>query len=166
LGLGTGVTTAVFSVLDQLVLRPLPYAEPDRLVMVWETNRARSRGHERLSPVNFGDFRALTHVFEDAAAWWYPQINLTATGTEPIRVKAVEASANFFHVVGVQPALGAGFRAEPLYDRDPGRDRQPSTLARPVRQRLVDCGLIDRAERCVTHRDRRHARGIQLPRGH
>jgi putative ABC transport system permease protein len=119
LGLGTGVTTAVFSVLDQVVFRPLPYSEPDRLAMVWETNRARSLAHERLSPVNFGDYRALTQVFEDAAAWWYPQINLTATGREPMRVTAVEASANFFHVIGVQPALGAGFRAEPLYDRDP-----------------------------------------------
>ena len=119
LGLGTGVTTAVFSVLDQVVLRPLPYAEPDRLTMLWETNHARSLTHERLSPVNFGDYRALAQVFEDAAAWWYPQVNLTAVGREPMRVKAVEASANFFRVVGVQPALGAGFRAEPLYDRDP-----------------------------------------------
>ena len=68
LGLGTGVTTAVFSVLDQVVLRPLPYAEPDRLTMLWETNGARSLLHERLSPVNFGDYRALTQVFDAAAA--------------------------------------------------------------------------------------------------
>jgi predicted permease len=119
LGLGTGVTTAVFSVLDQVVLRPLPYSEPDRLTMVWETNSSRSLAHERLSPVNFGDYRALTHVFEDAAAWWYPQLNLTEAGREPVRVKAVEASANFFDVLGVQPSLGAGFPGEPLYDRDP-----------------------------------------------
>ena len=109
LGLGTGVTTAVFSVLDQVVLRPLPYAEPDRLTMLWETNGARSLLHERLSPVNFGDYRALTQVFDAAAAWWYPQINLTEPGREPLRLRAVEASANFFQVIGVQPALGAGF---------------------------------------------------------
>ena len=119
LGLGTGVTTAVFSVLDQVVLRPLPYAEPDRLTMLWETNGARSLPHERLSPVNFGDYRALTQVFDAAAAWWYPQINLTEPGREPLRLRAVEASANFFQVIGVQPARGAGFPAAPLYDRDP-----------------------------------------------
>ena len=119
LGLGTGVTTAVFSILDQVVLRPLPYAEPDRLTMLWETNGARSLLHERLSPVNFGDYRALTQVFDAASAWWYPQINLTEPGREPLRLRAVEASANFFQVIGVQPALGAGFPAEPLYDRDP-----------------------------------------------
>ena len=119
LGLGTGVTTAVFSVLDQVVLRPLPYPEPDRLTMLWETNGARSLLHERLSPVNFGDYRALTQVFDSAAAWWYPQINLTEPGREPLRLRAVEASANFFQVIGIQPALGAGFPAEPLYDRDP-----------------------------------------------
>src|SRR5215213_7283275 len=119
LGLGTGVTTAVFSVLDQVVLRPLPYAQPERLTMLWETNSSRSLPHERLSPVNFGDYRSLTQVFEDAAAWWYPQVNLTALDREPLRVRAVEASANFFQVIGVQPAMGAGFPSAPLYDRDP-----------------------------------------------
>jgi len=69
LGLGTGITTAVFSVLDQVVLRPLPYTEPERLIMLWENNQSRSLSHERLSPVNFGDYRSLTQVFEDAAAW-------------------------------------------------------------------------------------------------
>jgi predicted permease len=119
LGLGTGVTTAVFSVLDQVVLRPLPYSQPDRLAMIWETNLSRSLSHERLSPVNFGDYRALQQVFDDAAAWWYPQLNLTAAGREPVRVTAVEASANFFRVLGVQPALGAGFPVDPLFARDP-----------------------------------------------
>jgi len=119
LGLGTGITTAVFSVLDQVVLRPLPYAEPERLTMLWENNQSRSLSHERLSPVNFSDYRSLTQVFEDAAAWWYPQVNLTAIGREPLRVRAVEASANFFQVIGAQPAIGPGFPPAPLYDRDP-----------------------------------------------
>src|SRR5688572_6156809 len=119
LGLGTGVTTAVFSVLDQVVLRPLPYADPDRLAMIWETNAPRALPHEPLSPVNFGDYRALTHVFDDAAAWWYPQINLTEVGHEPLRVRAVEASANLFRVLGVQPAMGAGFPVDELFARDP-----------------------------------------------
>jgi hypothetical protein len=65
-------------------------------MMLWETNGARSLHHERLSPVNFGDYRALTQVFDAAAAWWYPQINLTEPGREPLRLRAVEASANSF----------------------------------------------------------------------
>lgn len=119
LGLGTGVTTAVFNERDQVVLRPLSYADPERLAMIWEANTPRALAHEPLSPVNFGDYRALTHVFDDAAAWWYPQINLTAVGHEPLRVRAVEASANLFRVLGVHPAMGAGFPVDALFARDP-----------------------------------------------
>ena len=71
LGLGIGSTTVIFSLLDRMVLRPLPYPEADRLVMVWETSRERSLDHEPISPVNFGDYRSLS-VFEDGAAWWKP----------------------------------------------------------------------------------------------
>src|SRR5262245_56198330 len=118
LALGIGATTAVFTLLDRVVLRPLPYQEPDRLTMVWETNDTKGLAHERLSPVNFMDYRALSHVFEDAAAWWYPQLTLTETGHEPLRVNAVEASANFFAVLGVEPIVGRGFPKEPLFSRE------------------------------------------------
>jgi predicted permease len=118
LALGIGATSAVFSLLDRIVLRPLPYPDPERLVMLWETNDAKGLPHERLSPVNFMDYRGLSQVFEDAAAWWYPQLTVTETGHEPLRVSAIETSANFFAVLGVQPILGAGFPAAPLYSRD------------------------------------------------
>ncbi len=59
LGLGTGATTAVFSLRDGVVLRPLPYPDPDRLVMLWGTNDERGLTHERLSPVNLMDYREL-----------------------------------------------------------------------------------------------------------
>lgn len=118
LALGIGATTAIFSVLDRVVLRPLPYAEPDRLTMVWDTNSGKGLTHERLSPVTFLDYRALEHVFEDAAGWWYPQVNLTETGQDPIRVNAIEASGNFFNVIGVQPILGGGFPPSTFFSRD------------------------------------------------
>jgi predicted permease len=118
LALGIGATSAVFSLLDRIVLRPLPYPDPERLVMLWETNDGKGLPHERLSPVNFMDYRGLSQVFEDAAAWWYPQLTVTETGHEPLRVSAIETSANFFAVLGVQPILGAGFPAAPLYSRD------------------------------------------------
>src|SRR3954463_11544006 len=80
LALGIGATTAIFTVLDRVVLRPLPYQDPGRLTMIWDTNDAKSLSHERLSPVTFGDYRNLTHVFADGAGWWYPQVNLTEAG--------------------------------------------------------------------------------------
>ena len=118
LALGIGATTAIFSVLDRVVLRPLPYPDPDRLTMVWEANEGKGLLHERISPVNFVDYRGLTQVFEDAAAWWYPQLTLTETGHDPLRVSAIETTPNFFSVLGVQPVLGAGFPRSPAYARE------------------------------------------------
>ncbi|MCU1382329.1 MAG: permease [Acidobacteria bacterium] len=115
LALGIGATTAIFSVLDRVVLRPLPYPDADRLAMVWEANDGKGLTHERISPVNFVDYRALSQVFDAAAAWWYPQLTLTETGQEPMRVSAVETTPNLFAVLGVQPVLGAGFPAAPAY---------------------------------------------------
>src|SRR4051812_27823905 len=115
LALGIGATTAIFSVLDRVVLRPLPYPDADRLAMVWEANDAKGLSHERLSPVNFVDYRGLSQVFESAAAWWYPQLTLTETGREPLRVSAVETTPNLFSVIGIQPVLGAGFPEQPAY---------------------------------------------------
>jgi putative ABC transport system permease protein len=119
LALGIGATTAIFSVVDGVVLRPLPYADPERLVMVWETNREKSLEHEPLSPVNFMDYRALTQVFTDAAAWWRPDMTLRDERQEPVRVTTIEVSGNFQSVMGVSPVLGPGFPAEgPFYSPD------------------------------------------------
>ncbi len=110
LGVGTGSTSAVFSLLDGVVLRPLPYVQPDRLVSIWETNSGKSLNHEQLSPVNFMDYHDLSSVFADAAAWWRPQLALSdQSGLDPVRVDAVETSQNLFDVLGVKPALGRGF---------------------------------------------------------
>jgi len=118
LALGVGATTAIFTVLDRVVLRPLPYPDANRLATVWEANDAKALSHEQISPVNFVDYRGLSQVFEDAAAWWYPQLTLTEAGHEPLRVKAIETTPNFFAVIGVQPALGAGFPKEPFFSRE------------------------------------------------
>ncbi len=111
LALGIGANLAIFSVVDAVVLTPLPYAAPDRLVSLWEVNTSEDLDHERLSPVNFLDYRQLEGTFEDAAAWWHPEVNLTDDAGEPIRVTTVETSANLFSVLGVQPRLGSGFEA-------------------------------------------------------
>src|SRR5204862_7188212 len=93
--IGMGAAAAIFTVLDRVVLRPLPYPHGDRLVTIWDTNAGKGLTHERISPVTFHDYRSLKHVFDDAAGWWYPQVNVTEVGKDPLRVNAVEASGNF-----------------------------------------------------------------------
>jgi len=110
LGLGTGASAVVYTLVDGVILRPLPYAEPDRLVSLWDTNLDRGVNHERISPVNFMDYRDLP-VFTDAAAWWRPDVNLADPGRDPVRVRAVETGANLFEVLGVRPQVGPGFPA-------------------------------------------------------
>ena len=63
--------------LDGIVLRPLPFKDAERLVMLWETNLSKSLDHEPISPVNFVDYRSLPHAFADATAWWHPDFTLT-----------------------------------------------------------------------------------------
>jgi putative ABC transport system permease protein len=115
LGLGTGAAATVFTIVDAVVLRPLPYASPDRLVTIWDTNVEKAATHDPISPVNFMDVRALS-VFEDAAAWWRPGINLVDPGLEPARVPTIEVSGNLFALLGVMPQVGAGFPEDgPLF---------------------------------------------------
>ena len=91
------------------------YAAPDRLVTIWDTNAEKAAIHDPISPVNFMDVRALP-VFEDAAAWWRPGINLVDPGLEPARVSTIEVSGNLFALLGVKPQAGAGFpESGPLF---------------------------------------------------
>jgi len=116
LGLGTGSATAVFSMLDGVVLRPLPYRDPDQLVMLAETNSGKNLEHEGLSPVNFIDYRNLGPVFQDIAGWWVPQVALTDPAQDPMRVPTVEASRNLFRLLGVTPQIGPSFTSDTVLD--------------------------------------------------
>ncbi|HLG55449.1 MAG TPA: ABC transporter permease [Vicinamibacterales bacterium] len=108
LALGIGASVTVFSIVDSVLLRPLPYREPDRLVTLWDTNASTGLKHETMSPVTFMDYHALPE-FEGAAAWWRPSLNLVDPGLDPVRVNAIEVSGNFFDVLGVRPQIGGGF---------------------------------------------------------
>jgi putative ABC transport system permease protein len=113
LALGIGANTALFTVLDAVVLRPLSYADPERLVAVFDTHRAQGRDHERPSPGNFLDWRARSRAFESMAAWQ----DGSGAGTlrsddEAIAIETVKVTPDFFRVLGVPPALGRTFTAE------------------------------------------------------
>jgi putative ABC transport system permease protein len=117
LGLGTGAATVVYTIVDTVVLRPLPFRAPDRLVALWDTNTEKGLAHDPVSPVTFMDYRALP-VFSDAAGWWRPDVNLRDPGLEPARVKTIETSANLFAVLGTGPQLGEGFPKDgPFFSR-------------------------------------------------
>jgi putative ABC transport system permease protein len=109
LSIGIGATTAVFSVINAVLLRPYPYSDPDGLIMVWERREEFPRF--AASPANFLDWRERNTVFEDMAAAIGGSVTLTGEG-EPERVVGRRVSASFLPILGVEPALGRGFLPE------------------------------------------------------
>ena len=164
LGLGTGAATTVFTVVDSVVLRPLPYADADRLVTLWDTNPEKGLAHDPISPVNFMDYRALP-VFSDAAGWWRPGVNLAEPGKDPMRVNTIEVGGNMFDVLGVKPQVGAGFPAGgPMFvqQRADLRD-QRSVVATRYQRRSVDHRQADLVQRHAVHRGRRDGAEVPFP---
>src|SRR5262245_27188938 len=108
LALGIGANTAIFSVVHAALLRPLPYENPEQLVMIWERNLSRGLEQSQASPVTYCDWREQKHLFDKIAGWWYPQVNLTDTGSEPQRIRTVDVTDGFFDMLGVSPAVRRG----------------------------------------------------------
>jgi putative ABC transport system permease protein len=119
LALGIGVNTAIFSVVSAVLLRPLPYSEPDKLVMLWERRIREGSDNNAVAPADFRDWRARNQVFTNIAAMFVTSVDLSE-GNEPERVTAGQVSASFFEVLGVKPMLGRGFLAE---EEQAGRNR-------------------------------------------
>ena len=117
LALGIGANTAIFTVLNGSVLQPLPYADPDRVMVVWETRADNPR--RAVAPANFLDWRKSTTAFSGLAAFDDFSATLTGHG-EAQRVRAASTSANFFDVLGVQARLGRVMVAD---DDRPGAPR-------------------------------------------
>ena len=111
--LGIGATTAAFTLLDHVLLRPLPFASPDRLVMLYETQPANGVPRTQTSPLNFLDWRSMSRSFEAMGAYisvFFP-VNLSGRG-EPLRLDTSMVDATVFAVLGVQPAAGRLFTSE------------------------------------------------------
>ncbi|HZF37597.1 MAG TPA: ABC transporter permease, partial [Blastocatellia bacterium] len=111
LALGIGANTSIFSLVDAVLLRPLPFRDPDRLVMVWEDFAQIGFPRNTPAPANYVDWKAQNRVFEDMAALSWRSFNLTDEG-EPERVEAHAVTANFFPLLGVKPELGRVFTQE------------------------------------------------------
>jgi predicted permease len=119
LALGIGANSAIFSVVNTVLLRPLPYKDPERLVMIWED--ASKLGFPRDTPAaaNFVDWREQNRVFEGMSAIAEESFNLTGAG-EPERIDGRRVSANLFALLGVEPRLGRAFLPE---EDSPGAGR-------------------------------------------
>ncbi len=146
LALGIGANTAIFSVVDAVLLRPPPFAEPDRLAVVWETDRNSGTSHEPASIPDFEDFRARATRWESLAGMIPVEANFAPAGGEPERVAALAVTPGFVETLGIRPLLGRAFAAgsepgaggadevvigEGLWERAFGRD--PDVLGRPIR---------------------------------
>ncbi len=123
LGLGIGLNTAIFSVFEGVVLRPLPFAEPDRLVRMWSTKLDRGLLLFSVSAPDFADWRSQGRSFEQVAAFERQQDVTLSGGGEPEQIQAARVSADLFALLGVKPALGRLFTS---------REDRPGEAARPL----------------------------------
>src|ERR1044072_7110488 len=118
LALGIGANSTIFSVVNAVLIRPLPYEASDRIVMIWETNQTQGIPRSIVSPANFVDWKNQTNAFDQLAAlrfWYY-----TVTGLgDPERYQGARVSADFFPLLDVTPELGRNFGPE---EEQVGRD--------------------------------------------
>jgi putative ABC transport system permease protein len=111
LGLGVAATTTLFALVNAVILKPLPYGHPERLVMVWEENVPQKRLREGPSPGNVNDWVAHNDAFETLTAWWTAQATLRGRdGSAP--VTGVQVTKGFFEVFHRAPLLGRTFAGD------------------------------------------------------
>ncbi len=112
LTLGTGMTTAIFSVVNAVLLRPVPYPHADRLVMVWETDRDTGTAHEPGSWPDYVDFERRSRSVDRFAGFIAGEGTLTPDRGEPIRVAGMRVTYSLLPLLGIEPILGRPFTAE------------------------------------------------------
>ncbi len=154
LALGLGATTTMWSVIRGVLLSPLPYLQPERLVVLWEAQRERGLTESRVAPAQVVDLRE-SKIFESIAAWTPAKLALTGSG-EPLEVHALRITPSFFPTLGIQVTEGRGFRDE---EATPGKLRRRHPERRPVastlRRRPRRAGQDDDPRRPTLRGDRR-----------
>jgi predicted permease len=171
MALGIGATTSLFTIVRAVLLKPLPFRDPDKLVMVYEHFRTSlgGDGFNVVSPADFRDWREQTHGFQDMAAWRNYGFNLTGEHEElPEVVQAAGGSWNLLSVLGIQPALGRAFTPEEdqpganhvvlltwsLFQRRFGGD--PSILGKQIRLDTNSYTVVGVLPRWFTYPDPRN----------
>jgi putative ABC transport system permease protein len=111
LALGIGANTALFSVVNGVLLKSLPYKDPDHLLFVWETNSRLASSTISASKLNFRDWKEQNHVFDLLAARQPISMNLTSND-QPEKIQGEKVTAEYFQTLGINPVAGRGFLAE------------------------------------------------------
>src|SRR5438445_8845205 len=119
LALGIGANTAIFSTINALLIKPLPFPDLDRLVAIWDKAPSRGVEHNEVALANYLDWRAQNHSFEQLALYRWWSTNLTG-GDTPERIQAFLVTANFLDAVSVKPIRGRNFSEE---ENQPGKDQ-------------------------------------------
>jgi len=127
LAVGIGANTAIFSVINTLLLQRLPYRDADRLAIVWEHNTVRQRKSNVVGPANFIHWREMNQVFEDLAAVTMTYSVTVTGGGDPEELQTQSVSGELFQILGVQPALGRAFA---------GAENQPDSRVIIISDRL------------------------------
>jgi hypothetical protein len=141
LALGIGANTTIFSLVRDVLLRPLPYQNPDQIVMVWEDRTAAGFPRNPTAPGNYRDWRVMNRSFTDMAATGFAFANITGDGA-PELVLGRRVTANFFSVLGVQPVLGRPFTAA-----DEATGQRVVVISYALWQRRYNGDLDERSER-------------------
>jgi len=118
LAIGIGANSAIFSLINALLLKPLPFPELERVVAIWDTMKSRGVVHNEVTMANYLDWRAQTQSFEHLALYRWWSTNLS--GVEPPeRIQGFQVTANFFDALGMKPIIGRNFTEE---ENQPGKD--------------------------------------------
>ncbi len=157
LALGIGAATSIFSVVDAVVFKPLPFRDPDRVVVMWEKNPSQNRFRMPVAVGNFRDWSQQARTVEGVAGVFDARINLTGGPNgrvDPEELKVERVSASIFPMLGVQPILGRAFRPEEdrpghanfvllshsLWERKFGADPVDCRQGNPSARSTVYCG--------------------------
>jgi predicted permease len=112
LALGIGANTAIFSVIDAVLLRPLPYKDPSHLAILWSEDSAHGLQEGRVSLLNFADWKLRARAFEDMTLFGAQTFLLGSNDGPPERMRSARVTSNFFPLLGVSPILGRAFSGD------------------------------------------------------